>query len=136
MNIVKPGSHKYCFACGEKRSDLSSLQLTFAVVSENRVACQLHLGDGYQGYTGVMHGGVISTLLDSAMTHCLFAKDIEAMTAKLNIRFIKPVPINHKILLEAEVCSNRRCVYNLTSAISLDGEVLAKGDAKFITIKT
>lgn len=136
MKIVKPNSHKNCFACGEKRSDLSSLQLTFDAISKNKVACQVRLGEGYQGYTGVMHGGVISTLLDAAMTHCLFAKDIEAMTAKLNIRFVKPVPINQEILLEAEFCSNRRGVYNLTSAISLCGEVLAKGDAKFITTKT
>lgn len=38
-------------------------------------------------YIDLLHGGIASTLLDAAMTHCLLSKGIEALTAELNVRF-------------------------------------------------
>lgn len=43
---------------------------------------------GLQEYEGQLHGRVISSLLDAAMTHCLFHHGIEAVTGELYVRFV------------------------------------------------
>jgi acyl-coenzyme A thioesterase PaaI-like protein len=48
--------------------------------------------EGLQGYRGILHGGVITALLDAAMANCLFLKGVEALTGDLHVRFLKPVP--------------------------------------------
>lgn len=57
----------------------------------------------WQGYQGVLHGGMISTLLDAAMTHCLFHQGIEAVTADLQVRFLKPVSCDQMLELRAKL---------------------------------
>jgi len=135
MNVVKPESHRFCFACGEMDSNPNSLNLQFIAESENSVKTTVTLGEMYQGYSDVLHGGIISTLLDAAMTHCLFFRNIEAMTVDLNVRFVKPVPINEELTVGAEFSSARRGIFQLTSFISFDGDILARGCAKFLSAK-
>ena len=51
------------------------------------VAAEFHCDGAYQGYKGMIHGGIVSTLLDAAMTNCLFAMGHVAVTADLHVRF-------------------------------------------------
>jgi len=135
MRNVKPNSHNNCIACGESNFNPNSLQLQFASVCENSVMTKIKLDESYQGYPNVLHGGVISTLLDAAMTHCLFARHLEAMTAELTVRFIKPVPINQELIVVGTCVAEQRGMYKLTSFISLDDNILARAKAKFLLIK-
>jgi acyl-coenzyme A thioesterase PaaI-like protein len=41
-------------------------------------------------YTGLLHGGMTSTLLDAAMTHCLFMQGVQALTAELTVDSFHP----------------------------------------------
>lgn len=132
MKVVKPNSHSRCIACGESNLSSHSFGLQFLTDSESSVIAKVTLDERYQGYSQVLHGGVISTLLDAAMTHCLFSKSIEAMTAELNVRFIKSVPINQELEIGAQLSGERRGIYQLTSYISLRGDILARGKAKFL----
>ncbi len=85
-----------------------------------------------QGYQDVMQGGAIATLHDTAMTHCLFSIDVHAMTAQLNVRFIKPIPLNTLIRVQAHCVQQKRRIYLLKSSIYVDGECYSKADAKFM----
>lgn len=85
-----------------------------------------------QGYQGVMQGGAITTLHDSAMTHCLFSGGIHAMTAQLNVRFMKPVPLHTPIQVQAHCLTQKRGLYLLQSSIYVDGECYSKAEAKFM----
>lgn len=135
MKIVTPDSHRLCIACGEPQLNSRSLNLRFSAASETQVYAKVNLGESFQGYSNVLHGGVITTLLDAAMTHCLFLRDIEAMTADLSVRFMKPVPINADLLINAELTLERRGVYQLVSHIAFDGEILVRSKAKFLCKK-
>jgi uncharacterized protein (TIGR00369 family) len=77
--------------CGE--NNLFSLRLKFKPAPDGAVSTTFTGNSRLQGYDGIMHGGVISALLDSAMTNCLFQKGIEAVTAELRVRFVLPVRI-------------------------------------------
>jgi len=86
----------------------------------------------WQGYSGFLHGGMISTLLDAAMTHCLFHHGIEAMTASLKVRFLEPVPCTGTLEIKATLGERRRHVYLLNAELASSGHCLARAEARFI----
>lgn len=89
-----------------------------------------------QGYQGILHGGMISTLLDAAMTHCLFDHGVEAMTADLKIRFLRPVSCTESLFLRAHLLSERHHVYQLSAELICAGKLLACGEARFMRRKS
>ena len=101
----------------------------------NTVTATIQAVPQWQGYPGFLHGGMISTLLDAAMTHCLFHHGVEAMTASLNVRFLKPVPCADMLQLTAMLVERRRHVYLLEAEMGSSNQLLAKADASFICRK-
>ena len=53
----------------------------------------------HQGYDGIMHGGIVSTLLDEIMARYLYAKGMNAVTGRLEVRYNKPTPIGVPLLI-------------------------------------
>ncbi|GAB1622586.1 hypothetical protein AAOGI_26360 [Agarivorans albus] len=136
MDIAIPYSHKHCFACGTSDSSSTALNLRFTRSKAGGVEAAVSLNKIYQGYSGVLHGGIISTLLDAAMTHRLFAEGVEAMTADLHIRFAKPVPVNHEVILSADIDSSIRGVFTLSSKLYCEQSIYASAKAKFMRANT
>ena len=67
-------SHAHCVVCSDGSTNPHSLQLSFKQIAENEVAADYQVDKKHQGYTDLLHGGIASTLLDAAMTHCLLSK--------------------------------------------------------------
>ena len=72
------------------------------------------------------------TALDAAMTHCLFAQGITALTAELTVRFIAPVPLGKALLISAQLLGQRRGIYQLEAQLTMGNERLARATGKFI----
>lgn len=123
-------SHTRCFACGAENKD--GLGLAFSEDDDGGVAAECVVSDQYQGYRGVVQGGIFATILDSAMTNCLFYHGIEAMTARLNIRFRKPVLVGVILKVNARLKGRSGRVFDLESVIRQDGQVKAVATAKFM----
>jgi uncharacterized protein (TIGR00369 family) len=82
----------------------------------------------FQGYDGIVHGGIISTLLDEAMAKLAYELGYNAVTASLEIRFKKPAPILEPLLVYGEITeANRRIVKARASVTMEDGTILATG---------
>lgn len=126
--VLPPASHVSCMVCGQGQS----LGLQFRPCGGNSVIASFLADPQWQGYADVLHGGMISTLLDAAMTHCLFYKGVEAMTASLTVRFLEPVPCKKALDIRATLTEKRRHVFFLSAEIASSGQVLAKAEAKFI----
>ena len=125
-----PASHLFCQVCGANHS----LGLRFKI-SECGVTTSVQAKQEWQGYEGIMHGGMIATLLDAAMTHCLFHNQIEAMTAALNVRYLAPVLCTGRIDVAAKLIRRRRLVYELSAELRVAGEIKARAVAKFMPHK-
>ncbi len=65
----------------------SGFKITFYTDDKGEVSADFQGKPEYQGYEGLLHGEVISALLDSVMTNCLFHAGVEALTADLRIRY-------------------------------------------------
>lgn len=126
-------SHTHCLMCGTKNP--ASLHLHFENDGEDSVKGEFKGDYRYQGYDGIVHGGVISALLDSAMTHCLFSQGIEAVTADLGVRFVKSIPFNANMTIKAQIVMNRFPLYKMKSQIFIGGQLYARAEARFIDIK-
>jgi acyl-coenzyme A thioesterase PaaI-like protein len=82
-----------------------------------------------------VHGGVISAVMDAAMTNRLFAIGITAVTARLSIQFHKPVKIGELAIVRAWILRESKRLYELKSEIIQNGLVEAEAEGKFIIKK-
>ncbi|MBM9519555.1 PaaI family thioesterase [Desulforhopalus vacuolatus] len=85
-----------------------------------------------QGYDGIFHGGVLSSLLDTAMAKCLLHQGIKALTGELNIRFLEPVPCEAELEIHARIKETLPPLYLLRAEICIDGRVVCRGRGKFM----
>lgn len=86
----------------------------------------------FQGYPNTLHGGMVSTLLDAAMTNCLFAHGCTAVTAELTVRFLRPVAAGRPVTVTAWVEKSWRRLHLLAAELRQEGELMATAAAKFV----
>jgi uncharacterized protein (TIGR00369 family) len=87
-----------CFACGKKNSSGLKLDIQRQEEKVNHcfrkvAAAEITFFKEFQGYGGVVHGGILSTVLDELMIYALFFEDIPTVTAKMEITFKKKVKV-------------------------------------------
>jgi acyl-coenzyme A thioesterase PaaI-like protein len=126
--------HSGCFACGGRNP--RGLGLEFRRIGKQRVGTECVLGEEYQGYPGIVQGGIVCTLLDSAVTNCLFSDGVEAMTARLNVRFSEPILVDRRLTVSACVVRQRGRFYELKAWIMQDDKQKASAEAKLVAGRT
>ncbi|MFN2448865.1 MAG: PaaI family thioesterase [Candidatus Baltobacteraceae bacterium] len=100
---------------------------------EAGVCARTELRGEFQGWQGIAHGGVALALLDEAMAHAAGAAGYRGMTASLNARFRKPVPLETPLTIEARVKWMRRNVLEIEASVRDEsGEVLLQGEGRFV----
>jgi len=128
------GNDNMCFACGEDNP--ISLGLKFTKIGDKKVKAAFTPEEVHQGYDGIMHGGLITTLLDEAMAKVLSLNNIPALTARMNIRFKHPLPIGTELVVTAEIIKNKTGLYFTEAEVrSTEGKLYASGEAKFMQVK-
>ena len=127
------GGDDYCFGCGAKNP--IGLHLEFAPV-EDKVVAKKILPREYQGYTNVVHGGIVTLLLDEAMGSFVQEKYNErAMTGRLEVRYKHPTPVETELKIYAWQESQRRNIIFLKAAVETpDGTITAEATAKFAVV--
>jgi acyl-coenzyme A thioesterase PaaI-like protein len=130
LGITRQELHEYCVVCSQRHP--LGLHAGYRAVSEHAVEASFPCGKGYEGYRNVLHGGIVSALLDGAMANCIFAKGLEAYTVDLRIRFRAPVEIGVSALVRGEWLRQDGKLHLLQASIVQDGKVRASARAKFM----
>jgi acyl-coenzyme A thioesterase PaaI-like protein len=87
----------------------------------------------FSGWRDMLHGGVVATLLDEAMAHATLAGGVRAVTARLEVRFRKAVPVGPPLLLEGKIVRRRGKMLDALATLSgEDGTLYAEGSSRFI----
>lgn len=120
----------YCFGCGAKNPE--GLHIQFDVdglkVTGRFTARQVH-----QGFPGVAHGGVAAAVLDEAMGWAMYAAGAWAMTARMQVKYRRPLPLDEEVIVTAEVTNNRGKRLEAHAEIHLaSGERLVEADGLFL----
>lgn len=121
----------WCYVCGKENP------LGFKVIfsTENGRVKLRHVPEVHrQGYLGVVHGGVISTLLDEAMGWApTLAVKRMFVTAELTVRYLRPFPVGRAMLIEAWAQRvSRRMALVLGELRDEAGELYASGRGKYL----
>ena len=134
---TKQPNSQHCFVCGVGNS--CGLQLEFYESSPGEVTVNTTIPDRYQGYPGVVHGGIVAALVDEALGRVHMGNDPEnprfMYTAKLSIRYRKPVPINAPIKIIAHAVKKKRL--SATSVAKIYGssdEILVDAEAVLVNV--
>ena len=124
-----------CFVCGE--NNLNGLRLSFEIDRERKTLKTVFIASpAFQGWEGIVHGGIISTLLDEATAKLVYELGYHAVTASLDIRFKKPAPILVPLLVYGEITEvDRRLIRAKARITKEDGTVLAVGMSTFLQLR-
>ena len=124
-----------CFGCG--KNNPIGLKLEFDLDEENlSVEGRFTPRTEHEGYTGIMHGGLVATLLDEAMVKLVWDMGISAVTASLEVRMVKPVPVGQELTIKGRVDTQQgRMIYTSAEVEDTDGNVLARGKAKCVRVE-
>ncbi len=98
MEDLQPNSH-HCFVCGLKNP--FGLKLRFYQTGPGEVTTLYTAPEQFQGYPGVVHGGIVAAILDEVVGRAIMATDPTVSrfmyTARLTLRYRKTVPIGQPL---------------------------------------
>ncbi len=120
-------SDSLCFGCGQ--SNPIGLKLSFKRY-EKAARAEFTPDKLYQGWRGIVHGGIITCMLDEAMSHAAHLEGINCLTAKMVVNFKHPARVGEPLIITASITRNtRRLIETKAKVSSPDGTVVAEGTA-------
>jgi len=129
---MKLADDGYCFVCGPKNPIGLKLKFHF---NGKTIKTEFISKKEHQGYLNIVHGGIISTLLDEAMVKLALAMDIPVVTAQMDIRLRKPLRVGEKIIVEAEILNNTtKLLEAYAKAITMNNVLIADAKGKLIKV--
>lgn len=110
--------------------------MTFYTTKPGTVEAQINLPKDYEGFPNIVHGGILSAILDEVTGRAQMSfKDRFMVTAQLTMRFRMPVLVdqNYTVLGVAGEIKGR--VSKSTGQIlDMDGRIMAEADAVFVDL--
>jgi len=121
-----------CFACGTENE--AGLKLRFSYGDDGGSAETRFVADAaYQGWRGLVHGGILMTLMDETMAKAAVRGGLRVVTAAMTVKFKRPARIGAALICSANVENVRkRIVYARSVIRSEDGTVLAEAAGKLM----
>ena len=119
-----------CFACGEGNN--KGLKLKF-FSQGNKTITEFTASEEHQGYPGIMHGGLITTILDELMSRSVNSLGYFGVTARMEIRFRQQVPLGEKIRCESQVIKVKKKIIDVEAkAFFENGKLAAESQGRFM----
>ena len=128
-NIMED-QYNNCFACGT--SNPIGLKLKFDRKGDEMFS-KFCLDSRYEGYPEVIHGGIISTIMDEAMAKVLLDEDITAFTVNINVDFLRQVNVGKEYTVISRIKKrSSRLFFCSGEIIDAENNVCAKAESKFL----
>ncbi len=122
-----------CFGCGHNNP--IGLKMNFTRDGDT-LRAEFTPDKLYQGWPGLVHGGIINCLLDEAMSNAAYAEGITCLTAIMTTRLRQPVEVEVPLVITAQVTRNRKKLIETTGKVCLkDGTVIAESTAKQFVVE-
>jgi len=134
VSIDLPPGYGLCFGCGQDNP--IGLKMKFG--PDGKGVKTIFTADRrFQGWPGYVHGGIVSCLLDEAVSHASATAGVRCVTARLNTRLKRLIPVDVPLVITAHVTRKTRKVIECTAMICMpDGAIAAEGTATHFVINT
>ncbi len=118
-----------CFVCGPENS--TGLRAVFFSDPERlESSCSIAIPQRFQGWTEIVHGGIIASLLDEACIYAGRSLAAALVTAELAVRYKRPLKTGQEALIQGVVVEKKRKLLKVRATLKVEGEVYAEADAK------
>lgn len=133
ISIDTEKSLAMCFGCG--RDNPIGLKLDFK--RDNKTAkAEFTPEKSHQGWSGIVHGGIIGCLLDEAMGYATYFEGIVCLTAKMELRIRRPALVGEPLIITSSITKKTRRLVETQAAIALkDGTPVAESTATMFVIQ-
>ncbi|MFC2066791.1 PaaI family thioesterase [Chloroflexota bacterium] len=121
-----------CFGCGQNNP--IGLKLDFEWDGKT-ARTEFTPNKLYQGWLGVVHGGILACMLDEAMSYAARFEGNHCLTTQIEIKFRHPAPVEEPLVVTSSVTRHTRKLIDTMAQVSLkDGTVVAEARAKHFVI--
>ena len=125
--------HSRCFVCG--RDNASGLQIRFITDPAGTAAADWTPGASWEGFQGILHGGIVATVLDEAMSKAVAATRCQALTAELRVRYRHFVSTGEALHVRGWIVTRaKRLITTEATLAAADGSERAHAWARFLTL--
>ena len=129
LDEIRSQAHSHCVICSPSNS--RGLSLKFTTFEDGSVEACFDCDAAFEGYAGLLHG-VIASLLDGAMTNCMFAHGCPVVTAELKVRFRHPVVTDKAATVRAWIDQSSPPLYLLKADVVQAEQVKATACGTFM----
>ena len=118
-----------CFACAPHND--CGLRLRF-MSDGQKIWSDWQPNKRYQGYGGVVHGGIQATLLDEVASWALYAlAGLAGLTSELRVQYLKPLNIEHVVRVTALIQEQGRRFVQVSATLLQQKEQRAHAEARY-----
>ena len=129
VNIDTDLHKNHCFGCGEHNP--IGLKLKFKKQDGDIVKAECSIPHDFQGWPGLVHGGILSLLLDEAMNNAAYHHGVVCITASMEIRLRAPVKVETPLTVTGQITKHTRKILATKATVCLeDGTVVAESTSK------
>jgi uncharacterized protein (TIGR00369 family) len=124
-----------CFGCGAENVHALGIELDGV---EGAAQGRIRFGPEHQGALGLVHGGLLATLIDETMGAIVHGGRVTRVTAEMTVRYRRPTPIGTDLVCRAHIgdADGRRFTILATiTAADADDEVLVEGEAVYVLLR-
>ena len=122
-----------CFVCGSDNP--GGLQFRYECGVDGTVNATWTPTGMCEGFRGIVHGGIVSTVLDEAMSKAVFATNCQALTCELRVRFRHHVTVGEALRIRGWVVSRqnarlqrkRACALSMAKSVRRPGQHFGTG---------
>lgn len=132
---MRQPNSRFCFVCG--LSNAFGLQLRFDLTAPGEVTCLYTVPERYQGFPGVVHGGIVAAMLDEVCGRAHMGIDPPRFmyTARLEVRYRKNVPVEQPLRIVGKALKSKSRTATSSGVIyGPQGDVLAEADALLVDV--
>jgi uncharacterized protein (TIGR00369 family) len=125
--------HEHCFGCGPDNP--LGLKLAFASAGEHEVTAEISFDERHVGPPGIVHGGLIATVLDEALAQVPPRLGLLALTRELSVRYERKVRPGTALTVTARVLARAGRTLDLEAELrEASGTRVAHARARFEAI--
>jgi acyl-coenzyme A thioesterase PaaI-like protein len=127
---LEDSPRRWCYGCGDRNPE--GLHIDFGV--EGRQVTGRFTGrPSHQGFPGVAHGGIAAAVMDEAMGWAMYAANAWAMTARMEVKYRRPLPLGEELIVTAQVTRDRGRRLEAEAEIrTASGELLTQASGLFL----
>jgi len=131
--MEKVSDDNRCFACG--KDNPIGLKLEFNTEEEYTVST-LNFRNDFAGWENMVHGGILSTVLDEVMVKSAGVNGFKCVTGELNVRYKSPCITGKEYKLRGKVTGiNKRLIFTEGEILDIDGNIIASGTGKMFVVE-